>query len=159
MIDPQDVERAGIALSDEPAEIGEVMGEPEAGNREGDGRVGARSLERGEKRPVEWPSARAEIPGEEISRRRPWVSPAFWRKPRWMRPGASADSLIARPIRVDLSSASLISLQVQQAARSSRVVRASGSASKASFWPATLISRIATALRPSAATHAFSVGR
>jgi hypothetical protein len=76
-----------------------------------------------------------------------------------MRPGASADSSTARPMRVDLSSASLISLQVQHAARSSRVVNPSGSASKASFGPATVISRIATALRPSAATHAFSTGR
>ena len=39
-----------------------------------------------------------------------------------MRPGASADSLIARPMRVDLSSPSLISPHVQHAARSSRVV-------------------------------------
>jgi hypothetical protein len=61
-------------------------------------------------------------------------------------------------MRVDLSSSALISLQVQHAARSSRVVNASGSASKSTFSPATVISRIAISLRPSAATHAFSAG-
>jgi hypothetical protein len=46
VIDPQDIESAGITLINEPAEIGEVMGEPEAGDRQGDGSAGARRLER-----------------------------------------------------------------------------------------------------------------
>jgi hypothetical protein len=42
VIDPEDVERAGLALIDEPAEISEVMDEPEARDRQGDGLTIAR---------------------------------------------------------------------------------------------------------------------
>ena len=58
-------------------------------------------------------------------------------------------------MRVAASSPSLASRHVQHTWRSSRVVSAWGSARRASFWPAIVISRIATAFRPSAATHAF----
>ena len=80
VIDPQDVERAGIALIDEPAEIGEVMDEPEAGNRQGDGSAWARRLEPGEERPIERPFARAEIAGEKIARRRAMGQPGVLKK-------------------------------------------------------------------------------
>jgi len=62
-------------------------------------------------------------------------------------------------MRVDLSSASLISLQVQQAARSIRVESPSGSASNNSGALSIFIVRIATRLAPPALWQASKVER
>ena len=80
VVDPQDVQSAGIALINQPPEIVEVMDQPEARNTQGDGCVGARHLEPSEKRPVERPFAGAEIAGEEIARRRPMGQPGILQK-------------------------------------------------------------------------------
>jgi hypothetical protein len=88
----------------------------------------------------------------------PRISPAFSRKPRCVTPGASAEAEMARPSLVNASSLSLASRQVQQAARSSRVVNASGSASSATLSPPTVISRMAKARLPSAASQLFKTG-
>ena len=77
VIDPQDVERAGLSLIDEPAEVVEMMDQPEARNRERHGSVLARRLEPGEEGAIEGPLAWAEVAGDEIARPTPWVSPAF----------------------------------------------------------------------------------
>ena len=50
VIDPNDVERAGVALVDEPAEVLRVTDEPEAGDREGDRRVRLGAASRVKKR-------------------------------------------------------------------------------------------------------------
>lgn len=80
VIDPQDIESARIALIDQPAEISEMINEPEARNRQGDGRVGDRRLEPEEKGPVERQSARAEVAGQEIARRRAVGQPGVLKK-------------------------------------------------------------------------------
>jgi hypothetical protein len=61
-------------------------------------------------------------------------------------------------IRVEASSFSLASRQVQQARRSSRVVNASGSAKSATLSPPIVISRIDIALRPAVVSQDFSTG-
>jgi hypothetical protein len=59
-----------------------------------------------------------------------------------MRPGASADSRIAHPMRVESSSSSLACRQVRHAARASQLVSASGSARSMTCWPAVAVTAI-----------------
>ena len=109
VIDPQDVERAGVALVEEPAEIVEVMDEPEARNAQGEGGMGARRFEPGEERPIERPFARTEIASEKIARRGAVGQPRILKKAavdQTRRLGRFADRA-AHPGRLELALAHL----------------------------------------------------
>ena len=69
VVDPQDVERAARLLVDEPAIVGEVMDQPQAGDRQRDRRMRPLRGELFEEAALERLQARTEVAGDEGARR------------------------------------------------------------------------------------------